>query len=299
MVSTRAAAILFAIVILTLLPVVTHAQGPPINTDTPIMLGVEGRGVRTFLKVVTMDKLFVSGAETADPMNRSMTAFIYPVVVPFNLTPKTQIGAIAPFLTRNFKSTAGDNSQSGFGDASIFLKHLVLQVDRKAETLRVAIKGSAKFPTGNDSCSPALGSGSVDYGISVVAGWIKSRWGLYGETIYNINTSNGATDFGNRFAGNAAVGYRVLPTHYTHYPQPQLNLYLEMNGSVVERTRIDGMENPDSGGSIVLFSPGLQYVGGRRWLIEASVQLPVINEPNGTQLGTSWAASLGTRVLIF
>lgn len=27
-----------------------QAQGPPINTDTPIMLGLEGRGVRTFAK---------------------------------------------------------------------------------------------------------------------------------------------------------------------------------------------------------------------------------------------------------
>ncbi len=37
------------------------AQGPPINTDTPIMLGVQGRGVRTFVKIIRRDTLFGLG----------------------------------------------------------------------------------------------------------------------------------------------------------------------------------------------------------------------------------------------
>ena len=245
-----------ALMALSLLPVNGRAQGPPINTDTPIMLGIEGRGVRTFIKAVRMDQLLQDGEEIPDPMDRSVTVFLYPLVVPFNLTPTTQIGVIAPFLTKDLKSNTGGNSQSGFGDATLFLKQLVLQVDRKAETFRVAVKGSAKLPTGDDDSTPPLGSGSVDYGISAVAGWIKSRWGLYGETIYVVNTSSDGADFGNRFAYNAAVGYRLLPSRYTRYPQPQLSLYLELNGSVVSHTEVDGVENPNSGGSILFLSPG-------------------------------------------
>ena len=95
------------------------------------------------------------------------------------------------------------------------------------------------------------------------------------------------------------MGFRLIPGVYTRYPQPILSLYLELNGSVVGHTTVDGVENPNSGGSLLFLSPGIQYVGGRRWLVEASVQVPVIDEPNGTQLGTDWTASLGTRVLIF
>lgn len=287
------------LIVLALLAIDSRAQGPPINTDTPIMLGIEGRGVRTFIKAARMDKLLKDGDEIPNPMDRSVTAFLFPLVVPFNLTTTTQVGVIAPFLTRKLESSTGDNSESGFGDATVFLKQLVLQVDRKAETFRVAVKGSVKLPTGDADSTPPLGSGSVDYGISAVAGWIKSRWGLYGETIYVVQTSNDGADFGNRFAYNAAVGYRLLPTAYTHYPQPQLNLYLELNGSLVAHTEVDGVEDPNSGGSILFLSPGIQYIGGRRWLIETSVQLPLFDEPNGTQLGTSWTASFGTRVLIF
>ena len=103
------------LIVLSLLPISSHAQGPPINTDTPIMLGLEGRGVRTFLKVVRMDKLLENGEKIPDPMDRSVTVFLFPVVVPFNLTATTQVGVIAPFLTKDLKSTAGDNSQTGFG----------------------------------------------------------------------------------------------------------------------------------------------------------------------------------------
>ncbi|MFQ5495965.1 MAG: transporter, partial [Phycisphaerae bacterium] len=218
---------------------------------------------------------------------------------PYNLTPTLQVGVIAPFLAKNMHSNTSDDSQSGLGDATVFVKKLVVQVDRRGETFRVAVKGSAKLPTGDDDGPLPLGTGSLDYGLSAVAGWIKSRWGLYGEAIYRINTSNDGVDFGDRFGYNAAVGYRLLPTHYTHYPQPQFNLFIELNGSVTRRSNVNGIENPDSGGSILFLSPGVQYVGGRRWLIEASVQAPVFDGPNGVQLGTGWTASLGTRILLF
>jgi len=284
---------------LSTFPSLAGAQGPPIQTDTPIMLGLEGRGVRTFLKVLRKDTLLQDDTEITDPMDRSATIFVYPIVVPYNLTPKFQVGAVVPFLTKNLKSNREDKSRSGIGDATVFVKHLVLQSDRKQETFRVAVKGTAKLSTGDTHGDLTLGSGSVDYGASAVAGWVKGRWGLYGETIYVLNTSDGDIDYGNRFGYNAALGFRLFPAVYIRYPQPILNLYLELNGSLVDHTKIDEAPNPNSGASTLLLSPGIQYVGGRRWLVEASLQVPLIDEPNGTQLGTGWNASLGTRILIF
>jgi hypothetical protein len=196
-------------------------------------------------------------------------------------------------------SIAGSTRHSGLGDITVFVKQLLFQVDRRRETFRGALKVSVKLPTGDENDAIPLGTGSVDYGASAVATWIKARWGLYGELIYFYNTSDGGIDYGNRFGYNVALGYRLIPGVYDRYPQPQLNLYLELNGSEAGQTEIDGVENPNSGGSLLFVSPGIQYIGGRRWLTEASVQLPVVDEPNGTQLGTSWAASIGVRILIF
>ncbi|MEE9170996.1 MAG: hypothetical protein V3U73_14650, partial [bacterium] len=123
--------------------------------------------------------------------------------------------------------------------------------------------------------------------------------GLYVEAIYNINTSNDQVDFGNSFSYNFAFGYRLLPARYEIYPSPQLNGFLEINGTTVAKNRISGEELSNSGGTTIFLSPGLQFVGGRRWLIEASFQYPVLNRPNGLQLATDWTLSIGTRILLF
>ena len=61
------------------------AQGPPIHTDTPIMLGLAGRGVRSFGKVVHRGKLFEGGDAIDNPDDREVTIVQFPVVVPYNL----------------------------------------------------------------------------------------------------------------------------------------------------------------------------------------------------------------------
>ena len=147
--------------------------------------------------------------------------------------------------------------------------------------------------------TPPLGTGSTDYFITAVAGSIRGRTGIYGEGIYNVNTSNDVVDFGNSVAYNLALGFRLSPAVYETYPSPQLNLFIELNGMTVARSTRAGRQMGDTGGTVVFLSPGLQYVGGRRWLVEGSVQLPIVNEPNGRQLATSWTTLLGIRILLF
>lgn len=275
------------------------AQGPPIQTDTPIMLGIQGRGLRTFGKLVRKEGLLREGEEIADPMGRSVTAFIVPVVIPYNLGTTFQLGAAVPFVSKSLDFSGGTEDRSGIGDMTLFAKQLLVQVDRKQETFRVALKLSAKFPTGSDATPLPLGTGSFDYGASAVAAWIKGRWGLYGEAIYVHNTSNEEVDYGDRIGINAALGFRAVPGVYDRYPSPQLNLYLELNGSVTRKKVIAGVQDPDSGGAILFLSPGIQYVGGRTWLVEASLQIPLVDDPSGTQLATDGTFSLGARVLLF
>ena len=51
-------------------------------------------------------------------------------------------------------------------------------------------------------------------------------------------------------------------------------------------------------------APGHAEVGiavppDRAQLVEGSVQYPIVNEPNGRQLATSWTTLFGIRVLLF
>ena len=279
---------------------VVVAQGPPINTDTPIMLGLEGRGVRTFVKAIRKGTLLSNGQEVSDSLNRTITAWIAPVVIPYNfLSDRLQMGVIVPYMAIGLDKISGDVSSTGLADMRVFAKYLLYQFDRKNKTIRVASKASVKLPTGDDDSQPALGTGTTDYFFTTVAGWVENRVGVFLEGIYNLNTSRDSLEFGNSFSYNLALGFRFLPAIYETYPSPQINGYLELNGTTVGKNEINGQRVDNSGGTTIFLSPGLQYIGGRRWLIEASFQYPFVTEPHGTQLATDWTLSFGTRILLF
>lgn len=276
------------------------SQGPPINTDTPIMLGLQGRGIRTFAKFVRKAKVLQGGEEITDDTDRRVTVRVTPLALPYNLfSQRFQLGVILPLMDINLKTRTRDVSSSGIGDMRFFAKYLLYQFDRKNKTIRVASKAGIKLPSGDENKAPALGTGTTDYFFTTVAGWIEGRVGVYAEGIYNLKTSGDQVDFGNSFSYNLAFGYRLLPVAYETYPSPQLNGFLEINGTTANKNKINGQKADNSGGTTIFLSPGLQYVGGRRWLIEVSLQYPIINEPNGTQLATDWTFSLGTRILLF
>jgi len=292
-------AILFAAMGLSLAASDSLAQGPPINTDSPILLGISGKAVRTFGKVVRLNTLLQDGKEIADPMSRAVTVWAQPLALPYNFTDDFQVAAILPYVNASLNTRGPNFSSSGLADIQFFAKYAFYKRDRKNETFRVAGRVNVKLPTGNEQKTPALGTGSTDYTFSAVAGWIKHRVGVYVEGGYALNTSNRGVNYGNGAVYNLALGYRLLPKVYEKYPSPQLNGFLEINGATAARNKANGVADANSGGTSIFLSPGLQYVGGRLWLVEASFQYPLLDEPNGLQLGTAWTASLGLRLLLY
>ncbi|MDQ7065106.1 MAG: transporter [candidate division KSB1 bacterium] len=288
------------LVFLTLLAAEVLAQGPPIHTDTPIMLGLQGRGVRTFVKYVYLGKAPNLGVEDDVTMIPRLRVRITPVVIPYNLfSDRFQLGVILPLTRIRRTEIAKQRLSSGMGDVRLFVKYLLLQWDRRQETLRLAAKSTVKLAAGATDAVPALGSGSTDVLLSAVAGWIKKRVGLYAEGIYQFSGTFGQLAYGDKKSVNLALGYRLFPAVYRRYPSPQLNGFLEINATFTQRSRLNGAEIHNTGGTLVLISPGLQYVGGRRWLVEASWQWPMVHRPNGLQPVMSWQFLLGTRILLF
>ena len=63
-----------------------QAQGPPIYTGTPILLGLEGGGVRTFGRYISKE---------------NATAYVQPFAIPYNIATKFQVGVIVPFVSKS------------------------------------------------------------------------------------------------------------------------------------------------------------------------------------------------------
>ncbi len=253
------------IVWLTLLFVCTDtlAQGPPIFTETPIMLGLDGGGVRTFGKFISKEKAKV---------------YVQPIAIPYNISSKWQIGGIIPLMN---KAPTGAESKFGLADVKVYTKYQIHQKNGKGKTFRSLIKLTETFPTGNTSNVPPLGTGSWQTTLTLVSGYITTKYGLYGDIGYNF-TSDGLPD---NLIYNMAVAYPLLPQKY---PPNQVNISLELNGNLFT-----------SDGSHVLFiSPGIQFIPGRRFLVETGIQLP-ISQSIAEDERTKFMYTLGIRVLIF
>lgn len=241
----------------------SYAQGPPIFTDSPILLGLEGRGIRTFGKYISKENANI---------------YMQPFAVPYNLTPKLNIGLMVPYVR---KSPDGKETQSGIGDIGVFAKYVILQKDYPRKTFRTLVKVTQRFPTGRTNSDPAIGLDAYQTSIGLVSGFITTKYGIYGEVGYNM-VSNNKSD---NLIYNFAFGYPLLPQQY---PPKQLNAYLEFNGNY----KLDNNQN------ILFISPGLQFIAGRRVLFETGIQLPLIEDVPDNQK-TKFMYTLGTRILIF
>ena len=234
------------------------AQGPPITTETPIMLGLEGSGIRTFGKFISKE---------------NATIYVQPIGIPYNINSKFQVGGIVSFkfITPNEAPTTG-----GFSDITIFAKYQLYKKDKIAKTFRILATIKQSFPTGKTG----IGSGISQTYVGLIIGKISTTVGIYGDFGYQITNKNTSDNFSYNFS----VGIPLLPHQY---PQKQLNTFLEFNGNYFF----------DSDVHTFFISPGLQFIPGRRILFETSFQIPLVQQNNTTNK-TNYAVLLGSRFLI-
>lgn len=238
------------------------SQGPPITADTPVMLGLEGSAIRTFGKFISND---------------NSNIYIQPIGIPYNITPKFQVGGIFPF---RFVTPKGEDTKGGLADIALFTKFQLYKKDGKAQTFRILATVKQSFPTGKTLSTPKIGSGIYQTYVGLIIGNITTSVGVYGDFGYN-RTSNGTTD---NFLYNFSIGFPLLPQKY---PQKQINTFLEFNGNYVIDPKIHTL----------FISPGLQFIPGRRMLFETSFQTPIVQNNNTTNK-TNYMILLGARFLI-
>lgn len=239
------------------------AQGPPIFTETPILLGLDGGGMRTFGRFIVKE---------------NATVYVQPLAIPYNLGSKTQIGTVLKFINKN---PNGMLAQSGIGDLVFFAKKQLFQKDGKAKTFRVIAKLDQVFPTGKTSSTPSIGSDSWQSQLSLVTGYVTLKYGIYGQVGYNM-TSNGLPD---NMLYDVAFVYPLLPQKY---PPNQLNLNIGINGVFFT----------DVNSNTILASGGIQWITSKTTLFETGLQIPIVEEVPSTQK-TNYVLTFGTKILIF
>ncbi|MCH8011722.1 MAG: transporter [Candidatus Marinimicrobia bacterium] len=301
------------LILFSIIPVVSFSQGPPINTNTAFVVGLEGTAIRTFGKVVSKASLYQNGEKITNDLDQQVTVFALPIMVPYEVIPnKLVVIGVIPFLNKEMNMTKEGTRQSrgdsGWGDLKLLAKYQFFQKDTRSSTLRMTFLGGIKLPTGKYNASDAegplprplqLGSGSFDILGGPIITYVRNRLGINAEVSFRKNTEADNYRFGDILSTNFVLGYRILPKVYETYPSPYATAFLELLSQFRGRDRENGVELEDTGGKVVLLSPGIQFVLSRTFLVEASLQVPIFQDLNGTQLGIDFSSTFGIRWLIF
>jgi hypothetical protein len=226
-------------------------------------------------------------------------------------------------IVSNTVDYRGDSS--GLGDVTVLGQYRFL--NNRATRTEAAFLFGVKAPTGATNRIDALGelfetefqpgSGSWD---SMLGGAFTQRFGAWSfdANVLGVLAGRGAQDtkLGDRFLYNAALSHRLLgyreiaaaglpssamshgpvPHRHAHpfdkipapaAPEWTVDAILELNGEWHDFESTSGVRDPNSGGHVLLLSPGLRIARGA-FSGFASFGIPIVNDMNGLQSKTSY-----------
>jgi hypothetical protein len=288
-----------------LLALVSLAPWPaaaiPIQTQTALTAHEGGVIVRSQYRT-----LRATGDPTA--ADRELRVRVVPTAIVYGLTARLNLFAIVPYVDTELRldTPAGrlTRGATGLGDVTTFAKGRVWTRDGPGWTRRFSLIGGLEWPTGDFHRTDALGeiprplqpgSGSYDPLAGAIVTWQTLGWQLDADAVYRRNTERAGFEGGDTLDVDLAAQRRLRPRRLPERGVPAyLNGVLELGGRWAGKDAVDGRGDPDSGGHTLQLSPGIQWVG-TRWLVEAGLQVPVVQDLNGDGLESDYALTVGAR----
>ena len=131
--------------------------------------------------------------------------------------------------------------------------------------------------------------------VGIVATYQTLDFQIDAQASYKVNTGANGFEFGDEARLDLSLQYRLWPRDLGAGTPGFLYGVLEGNFLSQGRNEITGVDDRDSGGMSFFLAPGLQYVT-RRWIAEAIVQVPVVQDLNGSAPEDNFVIRAGFRV---
>jgi hypothetical protein len=217
------------------------------------------------------------------------------LLLAYGLSDRFDLFARIPYSQRHLTETAdGDvehSSSSGLADPEIYAQARLWSSPFEGDVgLRSSVYVVAGVKTDwgvNDASQEGErldehaqpGTGSTDWFAGLSGSYqINPRSAIFASAQYR---QTGRNDFGYEY-GNV----QLLNLAYEHKLGGRWDGVLEANYRHADRDQVDGLgaQDPDTGGSIVYFTPRVLFDAGSGWVVRASAQLPLTQSGlNGEQ----------------
>jgi hypothetical protein len=280
---------------------VATAAAAPITFNTALPVG-KGEFVNREQLVLTRSGRDPSGADRKVRGNALVSVLAY------GISGKLTLFGVLPYIDKELSFPAPgagsvNRSSRGIGDTSIFLRYTLHQNDQRGSTFRLAVFGGVKMPTGNDNQADMLGllppplqsgSGSWDGFGGLVTTWQTLEFQVDAQLSYAVKTRANNFNAGNEARLDGSFQYRLFPRELLSGVPAYVYGVLETNLVYRDKNTFMGQADRNSGGVALFLAPGIQYVT-RRFILEAAVQVPVVQNLNGNALENNYVARTGFR----
>ena len=252
--------------------------------------------------------LFLKSGGDPTPANRDAEALGGVSVLGYGVTPDFTVFGILPWLDKRIDLTVGGErigrSTFGIGDFSLIGRYTAYKNNFRGGNFRIAPFAGLQMPAGESTARdrfgripPAIqpGSGSWNPLAGVVATYQTLDYEIDGQASYQANTTANGFSAGDVARLDGSFQDRLWPRELKGGVPGFLYGVLEANLIHHGKDRISGAADPNSGGTSLFIDPGVQYVT-KNWVLEAIVQLPAIQNLNGTALRNDYTVLAGFRV---
>jgi len=252
---------------------------------------------------------FVINQSGNDPSGaaRDRTAWAAVSVLGYGVNNDLALFGVVPYVNKQLKLTTGGarvtRHADGLGDIKFFGRYTVFKNNFKGGNFRIAPFAGIEVPTGKNKRSDALGrlpasvqsgSGSWDPFGGIVVTYQVLDFQIDAQASYKANTAANGFEFGDVARLDGSFQYRLWPRELSSGVPGFLYGVLEANLIHEDKNRIRGIKDFNSGGTRLFLVPGVQYIT-KRWIAEVAVQLPVIQDLNGTKLENDFVVRAGFR----
>lgn len=276
-----------------------HAAPITFNTALPV-----GKG-----EFVLREQVIISqSGDDPGGTNRDATARALVSVLGYGINGRLAVFGALPIVDKELDVTSGgvrvNRSAGGLGDLSLFGRYTIFKRDGPGRTFRIAPFAGLTLPTGDDDETDALGrlpapvqpgTGAWDGFGGLVLTYQTLDYQVDGQLGYRVNGEANGLDRGDVARADGSFQYRLWPGELSAGVPGFLYGVLEAALIHSEKDRVGSIDDPDSGGLRVVITPGMQYVT-RRWIVEAGVELPLLQDLNGTALENDYVIRAGFRV---
>lgn len=242
--------------------------------------------------------------ESEDAAGQKQTAATVMSVLGYGVTPDLAVFGILPYTWRVLDDAAGDRDTNGLGDIRAFGRYTVYRDDFKGGTFRIAPFAGIEMPTGEDQERDGQGilpvplqpgSGTWDVFGGLIATWASVDYNIDAQVSYQDNGEDHGIERGDIIRADASFQYRIFPNELSGDVPGYAYALLETNWVYDDKMQVNGVDNPNSGGTRLYLTPGLQYAA-KRWVAEAVVQIPVTQNLNGPNREDEYIIRTGFRL---